>query len=154
MGTHIFALLKNKSATPTSLLLIKRSGTPHSLPILGVALRSGAQEWRSKEWRSLTHWIYVVVLKTFLHLKRFCKAIRCRRFQINEETRLQFLDFFSYLTRNFSTLLVNKIWENLSCYFRHCFFQNISLFPYQFRQIVLETLQKSSILLVYLDLLV
>ena len=43
-GTHIFALLKNKSATPTSLLLIKRSGTPLSLLILGVALRSGAQK--------------------------------------------------------------------------------------------------------------
>ena len=34
---------KNKSATPTSLLLIKRSGTPPLLLILGVALRSGAQ---------------------------------------------------------------------------------------------------------------
>ena len=32
------------SATPTSLLLIKRSGTPPSLPILGVALRSAAQK--------------------------------------------------------------------------------------------------------------
>ena len=43
-GTHIFALFKNKSATPTSLLLIKRSGTPPSLLILGVALRSCAQK--------------------------------------------------------------------------------------------------------------
>ena len=43
-GAHIFALLKNKSATPTSLLLIKRSGTPPSLLILGVALKSGAQK--------------------------------------------------------------------------------------------------------------
>ena len=43
-AAHIFALLKNMSATPTSLLLIKRSGTPPSLPILGVALRSGAQK--------------------------------------------------------------------------------------------------------------
>ena len=43
-AAHIFALLKNRSATPTSLLLIKRSGTPPSLPILGVALRSGAQK--------------------------------------------------------------------------------------------------------------
>ena len=34
-----FALLKNTSATPISLLLIKRSGTPPSLPILGVALK-------------------------------------------------------------------------------------------------------------------
>ena len=40
----IVALLKNTGATPTSLLLIKRSGTPPSLPILGVALRSGAQK--------------------------------------------------------------------------------------------------------------
>ena len=38
-AAHIFALLKNTSATPTSLLLIKRSGTPPSLPILGVALK-------------------------------------------------------------------------------------------------------------------
>ena len=37
MAAHIFALLKNMSATPTSLLLIKRSSTPPSLPILGVA---------------------------------------------------------------------------------------------------------------------
>ena len=44
MGAHIFALLKNMSATPTSLLLKKRSGTPPSLPILGVALVSGAQK--------------------------------------------------------------------------------------------------------------
>ena len=36
--------LKNMSAPPTSLLLIKRSGTPLSLPILGVALRSAAQK--------------------------------------------------------------------------------------------------------------
>ena len=43
-ATHIFSLLKNMSATPTSLFLIKRSGTPPSLPILGVALRSGAQK--------------------------------------------------------------------------------------------------------------
>jgi hypothetical protein len=44
-GPLIFsALLKNMSATPTSLILIKRSGTPPSLPILGVALRSGAQK--------------------------------------------------------------------------------------------------------------
>ena len=44
-AAHIFALLKNyMSATPTSLLLIKRSGTPPSLPISGVALRSGAQK--------------------------------------------------------------------------------------------------------------
>ena len=35
---------KNRRATPKSLLLIKRSGTPPSLPILGVALRSGAQK--------------------------------------------------------------------------------------------------------------
>ena len=41
-AAHIFALLKNKSATPTSLLLIKRSVTPPSLPILGVALKSAA----------------------------------------------------------------------------------------------------------------
>ena len=43
-AAHIFALLKNKSATPTSLLLKKRSGTPPLLPILGVALRSAAQK--------------------------------------------------------------------------------------------------------------
>ena len=43
-AAHIFALLKNMSATPISLLLIKRSGTPPSLPILGVALRSAAQK--------------------------------------------------------------------------------------------------------------
>ena len=41
---HIFDFLKNMSATPTSLLLIKRSGTPPSLLILGVALKSGAQK--------------------------------------------------------------------------------------------------------------
>ena len=35
---------KNKSATPTLLLLIKRSGTPLLLLILGVALRSAAQK--------------------------------------------------------------------------------------------------------------
>ena len=35
---------KKRSATPRSLLLIKRSGTPSSLPILRVALRSGAQK--------------------------------------------------------------------------------------------------------------
>jgi hypothetical protein len=38
-GAHIFALLKSKSATPTSLLMKKRSGTPSSLLILGVALK-------------------------------------------------------------------------------------------------------------------
>jgi hypothetical protein len=38
-AAHIFALLKNTSATPTLLLLKKRSGTPPSLPILGVALK-------------------------------------------------------------------------------------------------------------------
>ena len=43
-AAHIFALLKNTSATPTLLLLKKRSGTPPSLPILGVALRCGAQK--------------------------------------------------------------------------------------------------------------
>ena len=43
-AAHIFTLLKNRSATPTSLLLIKRSGTPPSISILGVALRSGAQK--------------------------------------------------------------------------------------------------------------
>jgi hypothetical protein len=43
-GAHIFALLKNMSATPTSLFLKKRSGTPPLLLILGVALRSGAQK--------------------------------------------------------------------------------------------------------------
>jgi hypothetical protein len=43
-AAHIFTLLKKVSVTPTLLLLIKRSGTPPSLPILGVALRSGAQK--------------------------------------------------------------------------------------------------------------
>ena len=44
-GPLIFSLSsKIMSATPTSLLLIKRSGTPPSLPILGVVLRSGAQK--------------------------------------------------------------------------------------------------------------
>ena len=38
-AAHIFALLKKLSATPTSLLLIKRNGTPPSLPIFGVALK-------------------------------------------------------------------------------------------------------------------
>jgi hypothetical protein len=42
-ATHIFALLKNISATPTSFFLIKKSGTPPLLLILGVALRSGAR---------------------------------------------------------------------------------------------------------------
>ena len=32
-AAHIVALLKNMRATPTSLLLIKRSGTPPSLSI-------------------------------------------------------------------------------------------------------------------------
>jgi hypothetical protein len=32
-AAHIVALLKNKRATPTSLLWIKRSGTPSSLSI-------------------------------------------------------------------------------------------------------------------------
>jgi hypothetical protein len=43
-AAHIFALLKNMSATPTSLLLIRRSGAPPSLPSLGVPLRSAAQK--------------------------------------------------------------------------------------------------------------
>ena len=34
----------NKCATPTLLLLVKKSGTPWLLPIFGVALRSGAQK--------------------------------------------------------------------------------------------------------------
>ena len=49
--SHIFgvalrsrSLPKKRSASPTSLLLKKRSGTPPSLPILGVALGSGAQK--------------------------------------------------------------------------------------------------------------
>ena len=44
-GPLLFSLSsKKRSATPISLLLIKRSGTPPSLPILGVALGSGAQK--------------------------------------------------------------------------------------------------------------
>ena len=43
-AAHNVALLKNKRATPTSLLLIKRSGTPPSLTIEGVALASGARK--------------------------------------------------------------------------------------------------------------
>ena len=44
----MFSLLKNMGATSTSL------------PILGVALRSGTQEWRSKECRSLTNWTHLI----------------------------------------------------------------------------------------------
>ena len=42
--SYFRSLLKNTSATPKSLLLIKRSSTPPSLLILGVAIRSGAQK--------------------------------------------------------------------------------------------------------------
>jgi hypothetical protein len=45
---HIFALLKNMTAAPTSLLLIKRSGAPPPLLLLRSLF------W---EWRSLTHCI-------------------------------------------------------------------------------------------------
>ena len=50
-AAHIFALLKNMSATPTLLLLIKKEWHSSFAPDFG----SGAQEWRSKECRSLTH---------------------------------------------------------------------------------------------------
>ena len=43
-AAHIFALLKNMGATPTSLLFKKRSATPPLLLILGLALRSGTQK--------------------------------------------------------------------------------------------------------------
>ena len=43
-AAHIFAFLKNMGATPKSLLLIKMSGTPRLLAILGLALWNGAQK--------------------------------------------------------------------------------------------------------------
>ena len=42
--TRLCTEKERQKKTPSPLLLIKRSGTPPSLPILGVALRSAAQK--------------------------------------------------------------------------------------------------------------